>query len=297
MNIEQYIHFRNYKNKELLLITVVLAVLSWMILRLTNYLEISGLLPEYIVKSPEPIRVVTFFYSLILAFILLESFWRLFESLDKRNKTYKFRSQDWPSEWIFNGATEPNSVSELFVKSSRAGCLLENYIWKNFKMTFEMKFLDDLYKHVGIIFRAVDLDNYFMLEIMQDSPYHGTPGGGNKSGIKPHVRYSGGWELMYFEEKKDFDFSDFVKVVLEVEKNTVYLYCKDALIFVWILPTHVDVNHMEAGVKQNNITESTGKTATEVVKRILFRENYGMIGFRGHPGQGAIIRGLKIVSL
>lgn len=296
MNIDQYIHFRNYKNKQLLLITIVLAILSWGIFKLTNHLETSGLLPEFIVKSPEPIRVVAFFYILILAFILIESFWKWFESLDKRNKTYKFRSQDWPSEWIFNGAPESISIPELFVKSSRAGCLLENYIWKNFKMTFELNFLDNLYKHVGIIFRAVDLDNYFMLEIMQDSPHHDTPDEGNKSGIKPHVRYRGGWELFYFEEK-DFDFSEFVKVTLEVKENTAYLYYKDALIFTWILPTHVDVNHIEAGVRQNNITESTGKAVTEIVQRILFKEKYGMIGFRAHPGQGAIIRGLKIEPL
>lgn len=297
MNIDQYIHFRNYKSKQLILITIILAILSWGILRLANYLEASGLLPDYIIRSPEPIRVVAFFYILILAFILLESFWRWFESLDKRNKTYKFRSQDWPREWIFNGAPESISTSELFVKSSRAGCLLENYTWKNFKMTFELKFLDDLYKHVGIIFRAVDLDNYFMLEIMQDSPHHGSLLSGNRSGIKPHVRYRGGWELMYFEEKKDFDFSDFVKITLEVKENIAYLHYKDSLIFALILPTHVDVNHIEAGVKQNNITESTGKAVTEVVQEILFREKYGMIGFRGHPGQGAIIRGLKIVPL
>lgn len=297
MNIDQYIHFRNYKTKQLILITTVLAILSWGILWLTNYLEVSGLLPEYIVKSPEPIRVVAFFYILILVFIISESFWKFLTSLYEQNKTYKFRSQDWPKEWIFNGATEPISVSELFVKSSRAGCLLENYIWKNFRMTFELKFLDNLYRHVGVIFRAVDLDNYFMLEILQDSPHHGSSLKDNRSGIKPHVRYRGGWEIMYFEEKKDLDFSDFVKITLEVKEDTAYLYCKDSLIFTWILPTHVDVNHIEVGVRERNMTESKSKDIAEVVQRILFREKYGMIGFRGHPGHGAIIRGLKIVKL
>lgn len=297
MNIDQYIHFRNYKTKQLLFITAILAILSYGILWLTGYLKTASLLPNYIVESPEQIIVVAFFYILILSFILLESFWRWLESLGKRNKKYKFRSQEWPIGWIFNGAPEAISISDLFVKSSRAGCLLENYMWKNFKMTFELKFPDPFLKHIGIIFRAIDLDNYFMLEILQNSPHHGSLLTGNRSGIKPHVRYRGGWEIMYFEEKKDFNFSEFVEIALEVKENTCYLYYKNTLIFGWILPTNVDINHIEAGIKQNNNTETLEKGVEKTVHEIPFRLNHGMTGFRAHPGQGAIIRGLKIEPL
>lgn len=291
MNFDQYIFFRNYKIRQLFIFISCLFFLGWLILLLVDILTSIYRFPNFIIDTPEAILVTAFFLLLTFLFIVVEKIWKWLKDLDKKNKTYKFRSQDWPSEWIFNGKTEPNSVSELFVKSSRAGCLLENYIWKNFKMTFEMKFLKNQpEKHIGLVFRAVDLDNYFMLEIFQNSPHYN-----NTSGLKPHVRYRGGWELMDPEEKQIFNFSDFVKIVLETKDNTVYLYYQSQLIYGWILPTHVDVNHIEAGVNIQG-QEQDGKTKG-IVQEIPFRLGYGMLGFRAHPRQGAIIRGLKIEPL
>ena len=301
MNLDQIIRFRNFKALQLLRIISILSFLGWGILWLSDILKRHLQIPEYIIKVPEPIIVVAFFSILILSFVLVETLWKWFSSLDKRNKIYKFSSQDWPCEWIFNGKTEPFSISELHIKSSRAGCLLKNYFWKNLKITFEMKFETSTFrpmKNIGLLFRAKDLDNYFMLEVFQDNKFGEDENKRPilKSGIKPHVRYAGGWEMMDIEGY-DFDFSDFVKVKLEVKEGTVYLYYKDNLIFDWILPTHVDINHLEAGVKLNNTTESIGKEVPKIVQEIPFKESYGMIGFRAHPGQGAIIRGLKVKPL
>jgi hypothetical protein len=69
-------------------------------------------------------------------------------------------------KWISNGKTKISNEGYLFVKSSRAGCLLKDNYWKDFKMSFEMMFkFDDKFKKqklFGLIFRAEDLDNYFM---------------------------------------------------------------------------------------------------------------------------------------
>lgn len=67
------------------------------------------------------------------------------------------------------------------------------------------------------------------------------------------------------------------------------------------MPTHVDVFYRESGVQisdENQEKENDkGKKVAEHVQEIPFRNELGMIGFRAYPGQGAIIRGLKIKSL
>lgn len=206
--------------------------------------------------------------------------------------TYKFRGQDWPKEWIFSGRPEQIGPSELLIKWSRAGCLLKNYYWKNFKMTCEVKFLDIFDKTIGFVFLAENLDNYFMLEL---SAKHNQ--------IKPHVRYRGGWDIVEPTEKR-FVGDGYFGVVLELKSSVAYLYIDGSLSFTWNLPTHVDVVYRESGVNSN--TESStereddkpnGRKVAEHVQKIPFSNNGGMIGFRAHPGQGAIVRGLTISPL
>lgn len=305
-NIARFIDF-DFKNKWRSVIgdVLILLVLGVGLLYLGELLRTWNFIPEFITKSPETIRIATFFLLLILLFGLLKLFWEEIKSRRLlRDSKYKFKHNDWPNKWIFNGKTETLSgVDELFVKSSRAGCLLKTHLWKNFRMTFEMKFDADLQQYIGIVFRADDLDNYFMLEIFRD--YLGSSNGKHswKSGIKPHVRYKGGWELIYREIYSQFDFSDFELVMLEVKEEIVTLFFKLQPIFKWILPSHVDVNHFEAGSKQdiNNDKKERvdiiGKGIAKNVHEIPFRLIYGMVGFRAHPAQGAIIRGLEVVPL
>lgn len=257
---------------------------------------------DFLTRPPDPIVVADFFLVLVLLFGLSKL---VLEKIKNRkllrDSTYEFKHYDWPSKWMFNGKTETSSrVDELFVKSSRAGCLLKTHLWQNFRMTFEMKFEKGLMQYVGIAFRAADLDNYFMVEIFRD--YLGNSGGKDrwKSGIKPHVRYKGGWEINYREIHDELDFSNFTSMVLEVVNNIATLFYRDEPIFKWVLPTHVDVNHVESGFKEDDKEDKAhifGKSTAGNVKEISFRLDYGMIGFRAHPGQGAIIKGLKVKPL
>lgn len=240
---------------------------------------------------PFPLWIIRFLVWLLL-FILLWRFWFwLRENLFKRGKKYSFTHQDWLNKWIFNGYTEVNS-SGLFVKSSRAGCLLKQYVWKDFEMEFQMKFEEKHNRYLGIIFRAQNLDNYFMLEIIDRGGIY----------IKPHVRFQAGWELMEEKGMGNFDFSDFRKIVLKVKGRVATLYIEDKLVEELYLPTHVDVSHIESGTNQAKQGQQQEEKSIRPniplhVTEIPFLQSYGMVGFRAHPGQGAIIRGLEIKSV
>lgn len=300
MDLNQYNFLKGYINIWRLLVDALIVVLSGVfLLWLGDVLKTRIESYQFIVKSPEPIRVVAFFFFLALIFVLTKNLRKWFMYLHRSNCVYEFKNQDWPNEWIFNGKTEPlTKIDQLHVKSSRAGCLLKNYRWKNLRMTFDMQFAKSRTRpmqNVGLIFRAGDLDNYFMLEVFQDNAFDAQ----NITGLKPHVRFHGGWELMDIEEKP-LDFLVFTKVILEVKGDIVTFFYKDQPIFKWILPTHVDVNHIEAGFKQkedSNQKDILGKEIAKSVQEIPFRLAYGMVGFRAHPGQGAIIKNLKIEPL
>lgn len=277
---------------------VTLSVLGMILLRIGEVIRTWEPNLKFIIESPEPIRVAAFFLWLLLSFGILKLSWKNYQD-DKlliKDEVYNFKSSHWPSKWIFNGKTGITAkVDELFVNSSRAGCLLKTHIWKNFRMTFEMKFEDNYEKHLGIVFRAEDLDNYIMLEIFEQSPHKD----GN-SGLAPHIRYRGAWEIVHYEKRDNFNFPNFRKIVLEAKDDNVNLFYEDELAFTWTIPTHVDVNHIEAGIKQkenDKQIETLGKEVAKGVEEIPFRLAYGMVGFRAHPRQGANIRKLKVETL
>ncbi len=308
--------FLDFKDKRQLIKDVFIWFISGLTLLLIGkLLEILlgkqlSLISSYIISPYDTIKVAAFFLLLVLLFVLIKNWFCWINIYRNKNKTYQFNSKDWPDKWLFHGKTELIDDAYLFVKSSRAGCLLNNYYWKDFKMSFEMKFKPDNFrtqKLIGLIFRADDLDNYFMIDIGENAEGYIKINNDNKeewipvSSIKPHVRYKGGWEIMSVEEiTPPFDFSDFVKISLEVKGDTARIFYKNSPIFNWMLPTYVDVNHIESGVKDNR--EKTkdilvGGSFAGHVQKIPFRLGYCLVGFRAHLKHGAIIRNLKIKPL
>jgi len=262
---------------------------------------------DFITHSPETIRIATFFLFLILLFISVKEVLKFIRVWFCRNKDYIFTSKDWPNKWVFNGKTELTKEGYLFVKSSRAGCLLKNYYWKDFKMSFDMRFcnkddkkIQNYQKRVGLVFRAEDLDNYFMIEIGEDVE------NSMKLSVKPHIRYMGGWEWMSVEEienTESFDFTNFIKVSLVLKGDTGYLFYNETPVFKWVLPSHVDMNHVESGVRHNQEQKEDdnenmpGKSFAGHVQSIPFRLKHGLVGFRAYMKHGAIIRNLEIKPL
>lgn len=288
MDFERIINFRG-KWQTYVFDVAILSLLGWFILFLANFLSKQKFLqmPGYITDSLDLVLITAFFMFLVLFFALVKVFFNWLWVRTKKDRSYKFSSQDWPNKWIFNGSTVPENISDLKIQSSRAGCLLDNYFWKNFRMSFEAKFVHSM-KIFGVIFRAEDLNNYFMIEIAESS-------------VNPRVRYSSGWEEIEstsYSLKSD----DFFVVVLEVKDETACLYIQGKFVLSWILPNYVDVNHWEAGVKVGNNNENKKEKIEQKplaghVQKIFFGNRPGKIGFRAHQGQGAIIRGLTIEPL
>lgn len=301
MDLNRYLDFRH--RYQLVLDLIIWLFWTCFLLFIGEFIRVqfSKNLP-YITNSPETIRIAIFFLLLISLVHLTKDSFLLVHIYFSRDKTYILNNKDWPSKWMFNGKTELKDNSYLMIKSSRAGCLLKNHYWKDFRMSFEMRFLnkdevvDDYQKRVGLIFRASDLDNYFMLEIGKAVE------NGIDSSIKPHVRFKGGWDIPHAEKSTEtFDFSSFEKVTLEVKDNLVELLYKNTPVFSWILPTHVDVNHIESGVRDEDRSNSdkniTIKAFSGHVQDIPFRLGYGLVGFRAYMKHGAMIRGLKVEPL
>lgn len=311
MDISQFLNFKDRKQ-------FIKDVLFWLIsglllLSVVNLIIYTFKFPGKI-YFPESISVPAFFLLLLLLFMYIKSFfhwvklyWWVFWN---RNKVYLFNQEDWTKKWISNGRANPTEEGYIFVKSSRAGCLLKDYYWKNFKMSFEVKLCSNQInqqKRFGLIFRAEDLDNYFSIEIINYKEFFDEK---NKDKvhpficIEPLVKYKGVWEIMSAEKTQEtYEFSEtgFVKVSLEVKGDNVRFFYKETPIFKWILPIYVDVNHAESGVvseeeKKRNIT--LGGSFNGHVQKIPFRLGYGLIGLRAHYHHiGTLVRNLRIEPL
>lgn len=242
----------------------------------------------------------------VLSFLLFKELYERFKNFIKRGESYKFTSDSWNKDWIYNG--KPKLLTDplrLRINSSRAGCLYNARLWKNFEMEFQMRFLNYKFrkrydKNLGIILRADDLENYFMLEIFIDEAE-------DKRGIwlKPHVRYQGMWEAMSEDNisnqiPKKIANLDWFKIKLIAKRNTIIFFIENDIEYKWFLPTHVDINHIESGIKDNqNVSSSKEEFGDRIsdLPRITFRNAFGMIGFRAHLYQGAEIKNLKIRNI
>ncbi len=290
MNVREFLLILRYRLLQplelgLLLFSFIFTTLAFWLLNFIPHLK-QFYLPfaQYL---PLSIGIIKFLVWLVI-FHLIKKVISKIEEFRHKGKSYIFDSNNWQKEWIFNGQSYALSdPSRIVIYSSRAGCLLKKYLWKDFVMSFEMRFLKDSpQKNVGIIFRAKDLEDYFMLEIyLNDND--------NKIYVKPHVRSHGAWEFIQETFVGNFDLMQFQKIKLRVDNVTVHFYISGNKVFEWYLPTHLDINHIEAGVQ--GTSEET--TSIGIIPRIDFRNRYGMIGFRAYPGQGAELKNLNIKTL
>src|SRR3989338_6476585 len=96
--------------------------------------------PNINLSIPDAILNFIFFLDIVFFLMIIVRVIDWLKQLAKHGRTkYVFDPKSWPSGWIFNGRPEV-SGDELYVQRSRAGLLLEEKIWKNFRMSFEMKF-------------------------------------------------------------------------------------------------------------------------------------------------------------
>lgn len=156
MDISRFISFRNKWSLfcTLILLTVIGLFLQWL-----GYLIYTSPDPRLMFIKSVPDAVVSIAFILYLVVLYLV-FVELFEFgrkkyLGFKNNRYVFRNRDWPEKWLFGGIPEVLGNSELLVKWTRAGCLLKDYSWKNFRMKCKVKFLpkENYDQTVGLVFR------------------------------------------------------------------------------------------------------------------------------------------------
>lgn len=246
---------------------------------------------DYAALSSPAIRFVVW----IIIFLCIKQLSSWFSVIFiKRGRLYRFNFQDWSARWIFQGGiVVKSSPSRLVVKQSNSGCLLRSYVWKDFEMTFEMRFCEGASEALGILFRAEDLENYFMLQISHYSQ-------DGKLRIIPHIRIFGNWEVLGEQPlliERGLDLDAWFSVRLQAQKNIAKLFIDDTLIYEWILPTHVEPNLRQHAGEGSETRGEAGKEPIGNVPKVPFRVRYGMVGFRAFPGEQTEIRGLEIKKL
>lgn len=212
------------------------------------------------------------------------------------------------SNLIWHGDIDVLNSTDLLVTRTDRGILFKNVYWKDFIATFSFKFVSifpvrrqttaeeedmNLYEnYLGFIFRAIDLDNYFMIQIGLEIDKKA----GNKVRkifFRPHVRINGEWENIHKEITTDltnhpFHWNKLNKVKCVVKNVKLTFELNDQFLGEWNLPTHSG-RKVE---KKETTLYHFGDTSL-----IPFRYDYGMIGFRASGQENAIIKDIKIEQL
>lgn len=211
-------------------------------------------------------------------------------------KRYVYSIQNKPTDdWFFQGGISFNKKknTEIRVTKSDSGALLmENFLgapkrWKNLKLNFNLSF-DQRNKNkiLGIIFRAKDLDNYYMLQLAVDKT-------NSQFIIRPHIRFRGNWDFscVNLEEddykKKVFLVEDKSSIEIIIKEDIASVYIDNNSVYDWYLPSYT----------QYTQKESRKQFEDKLVQELTFKKSYGFIGFRAFSDENAIINGLQISSL
>lgn len=245
---------------------------------------------KYFPLSFQAIKLIFWISIYLFTFSLVKYAFNFFQ----RGVDYELSLKDWPKNWIYHGGIKiVEKPIGLEIKQSPSGVLLTKYKWKDFVISFEMRFLQDEtpfnYRSLGILFRGINLESYFMFELMADKM-------DNDFYVKPHIRLFGRWEYVDWKKVGNFKVSNFHKIKLWCKDRLVKLYINNLFTYEWLLPDKIDFRGLKQSEPNLDDTGTEKKTSITVLD-IPFLNKYGMIGFRADWGQGAIIRQLEIKTL
>ncbi len=253
--------------------------------------------------SPFGFNVFKIFIWLLLFFLVRSIIDKAINKLFNSKDYYHFVSTDWNKYWIFQGGVKILKNSGILVTDSNSGCLLNQYLWQDFIMEFDLKIKGGKYLSntlntgISILFRAHDLGSYFMLQISSKKNNDPT------LKIIPHVRMFGKWEVLdTFDSTKNTSDLSSIKVKLVVKRGIASLEIRDLLNYRWLLPTHTEENHVQTNRPKDkeNIMETDPKiaqTRSGVVPRIFFGDMPGRIGFRNDKTEFGIVKNLEIKKI
>ncbi len=246
-------------------------------------------------------------------------------------KTKKFTPDDCLNNLVFQGKVEKIGLRSFRVTNSDSGALIKFHYWKDFTANFKFNFKElkqsievdyirekdnsHLYikkvhrpsnNYFGFIFRAQDLDNYFMISVgIKDIvEYNKPPNATGKLSyvrkllITPHIRLNGKWDVfssqVYPNDRKtslDVGKDHTIKAKLERNKLELEIVEIKENPFIWELPTNFRSSWPIEKKESRSEEYSFGDESI-----IHFRESYGMIGFRAYGEEHVIIDELNVTN-
>lgn len=285
--------------------------------------------------APEAIFLAVFVLLIlwILAIALPPVIYSLFYLVDHFpffEITKEFIPDDCLNNLIFQGKVEKTGSQGFRITNSDSGVLIKHRYWKNFSTTFKFNFeklkkslevdyikeKGDLYtqkvhkplnNYFGFIFRALDLDNYFMVsvgikDIVDPDVPPNTKGDlsyTRKLLITPHIRVDGKWEVfipMEYSNRRRARLKENVEhlITIEVKENKLEMIFEEINgdPFIWRLPTNFRTSEPD---KKKEIKGEEYSFGDESI--IPFRESYGRIGFRAYGEEHVIIKEIKVTRL
>lgn len=298
-------------------------------LNFTDYLKQGLTNKNNELFAPEAIWIalfgLTIFWIIGVVMPLATNLLKEISSLLLPKKT-KWVLEDCLNNLIFQGKVVKTGDEGFCLTDSDSGILLKCLYWKDFSVDFKFNFeylrktperdyLKDrsngtyqevIHKpgsnYLGILFRAQDLDNYFMISIgikatLKDDIKDKQLKYKKKLWLTPHIRLDGQWEVFTpfkYPEKDNLHIDEskphLVNLTVEGTKLTLRLTEINGFNFKWNLPTHFRGNYGEK--KKSDDKYSYGDDST-----IPFRSSFGMLGFRAYGTEHVIVKDIVVTRL
>jgi len=138
---------------------------------------------------------------------------------------------------------------------------------------------------LGVIFRAQNHDDYFMVELWKKNNY---------IVMRPHIRVSGNWDAPNLNpDENSYQLKTKVSkftYVIEVRENvlTIMINGDHQNKLTWNIPSHYEINLIQHGsVNAGGLTKS-------VIRAIPFKDRVGMFGLRNYGNEIALVKKLII---
>jgi len=247
-----------------------------------NFWKLNLVLPDFL---------VLFLISLLIFYISV--FFLLIIDFINDNRSYIWKHDRLLKDWEFQGSItleKDGSDDVINIKSSEIGAIIRNRSWKNFALSFEFKIPkkisygqspneNQLERGFGLIYRAKDLNQYYMLKI-------------DKTGYLPHIKNFQYWENMgptvTIKKLNSSVLDSWVKAIFVMKENVLSVTIGGDK-FKIFLPSY-------SIVSRKDFPDKTGEKEYEPYPFAPIKYSSGTVGFRSYPLEEVFIKNFKVVS-
>lgn len=314
MDLQKIISFKT-SSKRAITIQIFLVLFSTVLALILINLLLNIFLPNrHEVWAPEALYLFLFGLLVIWIFVVFVPaiFFEIkqFTSLSPWSKIVNLIPNANLKNLIFQGSISVENDVILRVTNADRGVLFKNIWWKDFQTRLKFNFgglkssikdwgngnMNTYNNYFGFVFRAKDLDNYFMFQVgikmipkqrLGDDYQQAEE---NYLLVRPHIRFKGEWEG--FKEVRaplnGFDVNIFNSLSCTVKGNMATLdFNGGRVVLNWHLPTNFGTV-----VKEKNNEFTFGDTSL-----ITFRNEFGMVGFRAYGDEKVLIKDIEVHQL